>query len=72
MASTVKYYGWLGLDGYNGLVKVENNSAAYIYDRKKKTFRRDDKYIKAAIDPGSEFDEISEKAAKDLMQRLSK
>lgn len=67
----VKYYGWLGVKGYNGLVKVVDNSQAYVFDKKTKDFKRNDDYLKAAWDPSSDFDAISDKDAADLIKKLS-
>lgn len=67
----IKYYGWLGLKGYNGLVKIKDNSEAYVYNKKEKDFRRNDTYLKAAFDPGSEFEEISAKEAEALLKELA-
>lgn len=67
-----KYYGWLGQNGYNGLVKIKDNSEAYVFNKKEKNFRRNDTYLKAAFDPGSEFEEISATEAAALQKELAK
>ena len=67
-----KYYGWLGASGYNGLVKIKDNCEALVFNKKEKKFHRNDDYLKAAFDPGSDFDEISEKEAAALLKELSK
>ena len=46
-----RYYGWLGIRGYDGVVKVINNCEAYVYNKRKKFFERDDDYLKAAFIP---------------------
>lgn len=66
-----KYYGWLGPNGYNGLVKIKGNSQAYVYNKTEKKFRRNDTYLKAAFDPGSDFEEISAKEAAALQKELA-
>lgn len=65
-----KYYGWLGSNGYDGLVKIVNGAEAHVFNKVDKDFHRNDEYLKAAYDPGSEFDEISEDEAKALMKEL--
>ena len=65
-----KYYGWLGAKGYDGLVKIKDHSEAYVFNHEKKDFYRNDEYLKAAFDPGSDFEEISADEAKDLLTKL--
>lgn len=72
MEKTVKYYGWIGGNGYDGLVKIVDNSEAYVFNKEKKDFHRSDEYLKAAFDPGSDFEEISEEEANDLIEGLTK
>ena len=67
-----RYYGWLGIRGYDGVVKVINNCEAYVYNKRKKFFERDDDYLKAAFDPGSDFDEITKDEAMEIIGGLSK
>ena len=66
----VKYYGWIGAKGYNGVVKVKDMSEAHILTKAHKEFHRNDEYLKAVWDPGSEFDEITEVEAKEIMEKI--
>lgn len=65
-----KYYGWIGAGGYDGVVMVKNYSEAYIMTRVHKEFHRNDEYVKAAFDPGSEFEEISKEEAEKIMEKI--
>ena len=67
-----KYYGWLGGAGYDSLVKIKDNSEAYVFNREKKDFHRNDEFLKAAYDPGSDFEQISEDEANKLIGEWSK
>ena len=67
---TEKYYGCIGTNGYNSVVKIVDSSEAYIYHRLYKAFRRNDDYLKAMFDPGSEFDEITKEKAEEIIGKL--
>ena len=66
----VKYYGCLGKGGFNGVVKIENYSEAYVFNKGKKEFVRNDEYMKAAFNPGSEFEAITEEEANAIVEKL--
>ena len=65
-----KYYGWLGASGYNGVVKVIDYSEAYVFNKEMGDYRRDDEFMKAAIDPGSDFEEISKEEAEKIIEEM--
>lgn len=67
-----KYYGCFGSAGYNGVVKIVDGCEAYVYNRLYGAFRRNDDYLKAAYDPGSEYEEISKEEAEKIIERLKK
>lgn len=67
-----KFYGWIGSGGYKSLVKIKDNSEAYVFNKAEKDFHRNDDFLKAAFDPGSDFEQISEAEAQDLIKELSK
>ena len=64
------YYGWLGEKGYDGLVMVTDQGAAYVFNRPSNKFRRDDEFLKAKRDPGSEFEEITREEADALLKKF--
>ena len=66
----VKYYGCIGINGYNSVVKMVDASEAYIYNRLYKAFHRNDDYMKAMFDPGSEYDEITKEKAEEIIRSL--
>lgn len=65
-----KYYGWLGKGGYDGVVKIVDYSEAYVFNKAKKDYRRDDEYLKAAFDPGSDFEEITKEEAEKIIEKI--
>lgn len=65
-----KYYGCIGTKGYNSVVKIVDGCEAYIYNRLYKEYRRNDDYLKAMYDPGSEYDEISKEKAAEIIKSL--
>lgn len=65
-----KYYGWLGASGYNGVVKIVGLSEAYVFNKEQGDYRRDDEYLKAAFDPGSDFEEISKEEAEKIIEGM--
>ena len=67
-----KYYGCLGVKGYNSVVKIVDGCEAYVYNRLYGAFRRNDDYLKAAYDPGSEYEEISKEEAEKIIEGLKK
>lgn len=67
-----KYYGWLGASGFDGVVKIIDNSEAYVFNTKEKDYRRDDEFLKAAFDPGSDFEEISKEEAEKIIEKVTK
>jgi len=66
----VQYYGCKGINGYNSVVKIVDASEAYIYNRLYKAFHRNDEYMKAMFDPGSEYDEITKEKAEEIIRSL--
>ena len=66
----IRYYAILAAGEYVGLVKIENGSKAYFFHLKKKKFIRDDYYLRAEIDPGIDFWDISEEEAEEFIQDL--
>lgn len=67
-----KYYGWAVSGGYGCVVKIVDRCEAYIFSKTSGEFRRDDEYLKAAFDPGSDFDEITKEEAAKIVAELSK
>lgn len=65
-----KYFGWIGSGGYDGVVLIKDYSEAYILTSEHKEFHRNDEYLKAAWDPGSEFDEITKEEADKIIAKL--
>lgn len=65
-----KYYGCIGLNRYNSVVKVVDGCEAYIYNRWEKEYYRNDYYLKAMYDPGSEYDEITKEKAEEIIRNL--
>lgn len=65
-----KYYGWIFGDEYGSVVKVVNKSEAYVFNVREKDYHRNDKYLKAMFDPGSEFEEITESEAAEVTKSL--
>lgn len=63
-----KYYGCIGIKGYNSVVKIIDSCEAYIYNRWDKEYRRNDDYMKAMFDPGSEYDEITKEQADEIIR----
>lgn len=69
---TEKYYGWLGASGFDGVVKIIDNSEAYVFNNKEKDYHRNDEFLKAAFDPGSDFEEISKEEAEKIIEKVTK
>lgn len=67
---SAKYYGWLGQGGYDGLVKIENGHEAYVFRAAEGKFVRNDDYMKAKYDPGSDFEEITKEEADAIVAKL--
>lgn len=65
-----KYYGCIGIKGYNSVVKIVDSSEAYIYNRLYKAYHRNDDYLKAMFNPGSEYDEITKEKAEEIIRSL--
>jgi len=68
----IKYYGWIYESGYGSVVKIVDRAEAYVFNRKEKKFRRNDDWLKAMFDPGSEFEEIPKDKAMTLIEGWSK
>lgn len=70
MSKKERYFGCIGAKGYNSVVKIVDGCEAYIYNRIAKGFKRNDDYLKALSDPGSEYEEISKKEADKIIKNL--
>lgn len=66
-----EYYGWLGIDKYDTVVQIVNNMAS-VYRIADKMFRRDDYFLKAKYDPGSEYEPITEEEARIIIERIER
>ena len=67
-----KYYGWLGASGFDTVVKIKDYSEAYVFNIKEKKYVRNDDYLKAAFDPGSEFEAITKEEAEAIIEKVKK
>ena len=67
-----RYFGWIGTGGYDGVVMIKNYSEAYVMTNASKEFHRNDEFLKAMWNPGSEFEEISEAEAKKIIGGIQK
>ena len=67
-----RYYGWIGEHGYDSVVKITDAFDAHVFNREKKDFIKNNYYLKARYDPGSEFEEISEEEALELIKGWKK
>lgn len=66
------YYGcWKGPDGYASVVKIVDGCEAYVYRVPEGKYVRNDDYLKAMYDPGSDFDEIAKEEAEAVIERLT-
>ena len=66
----IRYFGILGADDYIGIVKIIDRSEAYIYHLKKKKYIRNDNYLNALFDPGTDYEEVTEEEANDILNDL--
>ena len=48
-----EYYGWLGAKGYDTVIKIEDYDA-YVYRTVEQKFVKNNDFLKAKWDPGSE------------------
>ena len=67
-----KYYGWIGTGGYKNVVIVEDLSEARVFNKVTGEFEVDNEFLKAAWDPGSDFEEITEAEAQKIMKEMEK
>ena len=65
-----RYFGCLGIKGYDSVVKIVDGCEAYIFNRILGDFKQNDDYLKAMYDPGSDYDEISEEKAKEIIRGI--
>ena len=49
-----EYYGWLGAKGYDTVIKIEDYDA-YVYRTVEQKFVKNNDFLKAKWDPGSEL-----------------
>lgn len=66
----IKYYGILAAGEIDGLVKIEDGIEAYVFNQKKKKFVRDNYYLAAAYDPGTDFWDLTEEEAMEILEEL--
>ena len=67
-----KYFGWIGKGGYKNVVIIENLSEARVFNKVKGEFETDNEFLKAAWDPGSEFEEITKAEAEKIIAEMKK
>jgi len=67
-----KYFGWIGTGGYKNVVIVTDLSEAKVFNKAKGEFEVDNEFLKAAWDPGSDFEEISKAEADKIIRELKK
>lgn len=66
-----KYFGWVGKGGYKNVVIIENHEAR-VFNIPNQEWETDNEFLKAMWDPGSEFDEITEAMANEILERIKK
>ena len=66
-----EYYGCLGIDTYDTVVMIVDEEA-YVYRVPEKMFRRDNYFLKAKYDLGSEFEPITEEEARTIIERIER
>lgn len=66
----IRYYGRMGAGEYVGVVKIEDACRAYVYHLKKKKYVRDDYFLCAAYDPGTDYWEVNEEEAQEIINDL--
>jgi hypothetical protein len=67
----VTYYGcWKREGRYGSVVKIVDGCEAYVYRVPEKKFVRNDEYLKAMWDPGSDFDEITKEEFDAIVAKL--
>lgn len=67
-----KYFGWVSRGGYSNVVIIKNLCEAHVFNKRINDFEIDNYYLKAAWDPGSEFDEITKEQADEIIARIKK
>lgn len=66
-----EYYGWLGAKGYDTVIKIEDYDA-YVYRTVEQKFVKNNDFLKAKWDPGSEFEAITKKEADKVIDRIKR
>ena len=66
-----EYYGWLGIDKYDTVVKIVDEEA-YVYRVSDKRFVGNNEFLKAKYDPGSEYEPITEEEARTIIERIER
>ena len=61
-----EYYGWLGAKGYDTDIKIED------YRTVEQKFVKNNDFLKAKWDPGSEFEAITKKEADKIIDRIKR
>ena len=66
-----EYYGWLGAKGYDTVIKIEDYDA-YVYRTVEQKFVKNNDFLKAKWDPGSEFEANTKKEADKIIDRIKR
>ena len=64
-----EYFGWIGRGGYKNVVIIENGEAC-VFNVPDKKWEKNNEFLKAKWDPGSDFEEITREEADKVIAKL--
>lgn len=69
----VEYFAWLGLGTLpDSVIIVNEHDETFVFDIRKQVFERDDYFLKAKYDPGSDYKQITKEKAAEILAAITK